>query len=321
MPIGYKIVEGTITIIEDKAELIRKVYESYVSGTSMKGIAKMLMDSGELNANGKPFWSHGSIGNILSNVKYKGNDFYPAIISEELFAEAQRHRKEQNALLNRNTNYFANAPASNYAFSGKIFCGECGAVFKRYTEHHNKNKKSNWKCKKYIADNRVFCRSGTVDDIQLVNAFTDIINRILNNLEFIRQSPQPANLLQDHGVNQLTQQITESLKSSQIDYQKVKQLILERAALQYKNAKVNDLEYQTGNLQAALEGHSSIQEFDKELFAKTIKSITVYPTGRLKFELMNGIQLDGRYATSAERREANGKNKESSVNHSSQSSL
>lgn len=305
MPIGYKMVDGVITILEDKAELVRKVFEYYVSGSSMLQIARMFTDMGVLNGNGKPSWSHGSIGNILSNVKYKGDGFYPAIIPEDLFTEAEKRRNEQSILLSRNINYFANAPASNYPFSGKVKCSECGAIFKRYTQHHNPNKKAYWKCKNYIVDNRVSCRSGVVDDRQLESAFIEVINRMIKNPTLIKQPPQLTDLLQCEGVNQLTQQIIAGLNEPKIDNKKMKQLIFERAALQYQNARVNDLEYQTTKLQTVLEDCLPIQEFDEELFSKTVKSITVYPTGQLRFELINGIQLDGRYAIRSERRNSN----------------
>ena len=305
MPIGYKMVDGVITILEDKADLVRKVFECYVSGSSLLQIARMFTDMGVLNGNGKPSWSHGSIGNILSNVKYKGDGFYPAIIPEDLFAEAEKRRNEQSILLSRNINYFANAPASNYPFSGKVKCSECGATFKRYTQHHNPNKKAYWKCKNYIVDNRVFCRSGVVDDRQLESAFIEIINSVIQNPTLIKHPPQLTDLLQCEGVNQLTQQIIAGLDEPQIDNRKMKRLIFERAALQYQNARVNDLEYQTTKLQTALEGCLPIREFDEELFSKTIKTITVYPTGQLQFELINGIQLDGRYAMRKERRNSN----------------
>lgn len=322
MPIGYKMVDGVITILEDKAELVRKVFECYVSGSSMLQISRMFTDIGVLNGNGKPSWSHGSIGNILSNVKYKGDGFYPAIIPEDLFVEAEKRRNEQSTLLSRNINYFANVPTSNYPFSGKVKCSECGAIFKRYTEHHNANKKANWKCKNYIVDNRVYCRNGVVDDRQLENAFVEIINTIIQNPMIIKNSPQLTDLLQCEGVNRLTQQIIAGINESQIDNRKMKRLIFERAALQYKNARVNDLEYQTNKLQNVLEGCMPIREFDEKLFSKTIKSITVYPTGQLRFELINEIHLDSRYSMRNERRNLNAQSKEkSSINHPAQSRI
>lgn len=321
MPIGYRMIDGIITIKDDKAELVRRVFEYYVSGISMLQIAKKFIDMGVLNANGKPFWNHGSIGKILSNVKYIGDEFYPAIITEELFEKAKQRRKEQSVLLNRNTNYFANALASNYPFRGKVICGECGAIFKRYTEHHNANKKSNWKCKNYIVNNRVSCRSGVVDDKQLETAFIEIINRVIQNSDLIKASPRLLESTPNEKVNKVTQQIADGFSNPEINYKKMAQLIFERASEQYQNATVDDFEYQTNKLQTLLQNRKPVTEFDEELFANTIKSITVYTTERLRFELINGIQIDIGYTLRMVRRNSNAQNKENSVHHPTQTGI
>ncbi|MGI6448986.1 MAG: recombinase family protein [Desulfitobacteriia bacterium] len=189
MPFGYKIIDGAVTIEPEKADLVRKMFNDFISGISLKQMAKDLTEMKVPNANGKPSWNHGSIGKILSNCKYTGSDFYPAIIPEEVFNAANRLREEKNARLGRNVNYYANGIASTYPFSGRLICGECGSVFKRYTEHHDKNKKCNWKCKRYIVDNRVCCKSGVVDDKQLEAGFIQIINRVMENPEMIEKRP------------------------------------------------------------------------------------------------------------------------------------
>ena len=321
MPIGYRMIDGIITIKDDKAELDRRVFDYYVSGISMLQVAKKFTDMGVLNANGKSFWNHGSIGKILSNVKYIGDEFYPAIITEELFEKAKQRRKEQSVLLNRNTNYFANALASNYPFSGKVICGECRAIFKRYTEHHNANKKSNWKCKNYIVNNRVSCRSGVVDDKQLETVFIEIINRVIQNSDLIKALPKLLESTSNEKVNKVTQQIAYCFSNPEINYKKMAQLIFERASEQYQNATVDDFEYQTNKLQTLLQNRKPVTEFDEELFANTIKSITVYTTERLRFELINGIQIDIGYTLRTVRRNSNAQNKENSVHHPTQTGI
>ncbi|OLN32903.1 recombinase family protein [Desulfosporosinus metallidurans] len=189
MPFGYKIINGTVTILPEKADLIRKMFNEYIAGISLLQMAKDLTQQGIPNANGKPSWNHGSIGKILSNCKYIGNDFYPAIVTEEVFNSVKACREEKNTQLNRNTNYYANGITSTYPFSGKVVCSECGSVFRRYTEHHDRNKKCNWKCKRYIVDNRVCCKSGVVDDHQLEAAFIEIINRVLEKPDVIETHP------------------------------------------------------------------------------------------------------------------------------------
>ncbi|OLN26183.1 recombinase family protein [Desulfosporosinus metallidurans] len=321
MPIGYKMIDGVITIKDDKAELVRKAFDYYASGISMLQIAKEFTDMGALNANGKPLWNHGSIGKILNNVKYIGDEFYPAIITGELFEKAEKRREEQCLLLNRNTNYFANALTSKYPFSGKVVCGECGAIFKRYTEHHNANKKANWKCKNYIVDNRVSCRSGVIDDKQLEATFIGIINKVIKNPNLVKPSSKLAELTQNEKVDKVSQQIVDGFSSSKINYEKMVQLIFERSSKIYQSAKLNDFEYQTKKLLSVLQNSKPVTEFGEELFVKTIKSITVYVSGQLRFELINGIQIDAGYPLRTGRRNPYAKDKENSVNNPAQSGI
>jgi hypothetical protein len=97
-PFGYKIIDGAVTIEPEKADLVRKMFDDFISGISLKQMAKDLTEMKVSNANGKPSWNHGSIGKILSNWKYTGNDFYPAIIPEEVFNAAHKLREEKNTV-------------------------------------------------------------------------------------------------------------------------------------------------------------------------------------------------------------------------------
>jgi site-specific DNA recombinase len=77
MPIGYKMVDGKIQIDETKEKVVKKVFKDYLSGVSTYELAKKLTSMGFLNANNKPSWNYGSIGKILENTKYLGDDLYP----------------------------------------------------------------------------------------------------------------------------------------------------------------------------------------------------------------------------------------------------
>ncbi len=292
MPFGYKIINGTVTILPEKADLIRKMFNDYIAGTSLLQMAKDLTQQEIPNANGKPSWNHCSIGKILSNCKYIGNDFYPAIVTEDVFNSVKACREEKNTQLNRNTNYYANGITSTYPFSGKVVCGECGSVFRRYTEHHNKNKKCNWKCKRYIVDNRVCCKSEVVDDHQLEAAFIEIFNRVLEKPDVIETHPTVKAVQESTELKRLTQQITSALHKSDSESAELAELLFKRAAEQYRLSTIDDFEYQTRKLKAIFQIHKPITEFDEALFKATIKSITVEKIGQLRFEMANGVTLN-----------------------------
>lgn len=296
MPLGYKMRDGIIQVNEEQVELVIRAFEAYASGTSMLQIAKMFMKQGVPNANGKASWSHTSIGKILSNQKYRGDEFYPAIITEVLFDDTQNQRKTQYKQLNKNRNYFANAISSKYPFSGKLICGECGELMKRYTEHHSNNKKHNWKCKNYIVDNRVSCRSGIIDDRQLQRTAIEAINKIILDSELLKlKRVIEQGIPQNYKCGQMSRQVSEALNKPEINIENVRRLIFEKAAFLYQNVEVDDYEYQTSKIQKILEGKSILTEFEEDIFNAVIKSIIVYADGRLRIEFMNGAQLNSQY--------------------------
>jgi len=321
IPFGYKIIDGTVAIEPEKAELVRKMFNDFISGISLNQMAKALTEMKVPNANGKPSWNHGSIGKILSNWKYTGNDFYPAIIPEEVFNAANKLREEKNAQLGRNVNYFANGISSTYPFSGRLICGECGSVFKRYTEHHNKNKKCNWKCKRYIVDNRVCCKSGVVDDKQLEVAFIQIINRVMENPEMIEKRPAVNAIAESAELRKIKSQISSGLGQNGLKPSDMAQLLFKRAAEQYLISQVDDFEYKTRKLKAALESFKPIKAFDEALFKSTIKSITVETTGQLRFELINGVVLSTPYKLRGKGGKTHGDGTKNSIGNSGKSDL
>ena len=85
MPRGYKIENGKVVIDTEEEALVKRIFELYLSGMSLDRIS-------EETGLGL---THGPISRILANEKYLGDDFYPAIISRELFDEVAKVRKER----------------------------------------------------------------------------------------------------------------------------------------------------------------------------------------------------------------------------------
>lgn len=78
-PIGYRIENGMAVIDEPAAEKVRRLYENYLTGMSLDVVGKSV---------GFDFF-HSAIKRILSNRHYLGDDFYPAIIDEDIFNDVQ----------------------------------------------------------------------------------------------------------------------------------------------------------------------------------------------------------------------------------------
>ena len=90
-PYGYRIENGIAVIDEDAVGKLRKLYENYLSGLSLKDAAA------EAGIN----TYHGTAKRLLKTRHYLGDDFYPAIVDEAVFQKAQEELTKRAAALGR----------------------------------------------------------------------------------------------------------------------------------------------------------------------------------------------------------------------------
>lgn len=131
IPIGYEYEDGKLIVNPYEAEQVRKIYEWYLAGASLKGITDRLQDEGYTNKYSS-YNSWSSVRNILGNETYTGTlhfgdivveDAHEAIISKEQFNAAQILRGK------RQEQYGSTAFQSKHLLTGLLFCGHCGGRY------------------------------------------------------------------------------------------------------------------------------------------------------------------------------------------------
>lgn len=311
MPMGYKMVNGQIQINGEHAKIIKSIFADYVEGKSLKSIATELTDRSVLNANKKPNWNHGSVGKILQNVKYQGDEFYPRLIDEATYKKAQDLRTATEVKLGRTQQF--NAMKNQSIFSGKIKCGECGETYKKYVEHAGKpSEKIKWKCKHYIFQNRVLCRNSFFIDDELKSIFTEATNQLIRQkkrLDKIQPDEPPKMNLE---LRQTDNRIKELEQDGEFSSPELAELIFKRAVLYYDGSTVADQKRNAGKLKSALSDINILTEFNEELFEIIIKRMTVYKETSVKVEFINGVIIN----ISIEYKRKDGKNGSSEKNGS-----
>lgn len=127
-PIGYKRIDGSLVIDEEKAPVIRFVFQNYIDGISYANIIKNARERYGVKL------SMSGLKLILQNEVYTGkyiyrtydgetfvyDDNHEAIVSRETYEKA----KEKRIANKRSPN--AGKGKRKYALSGLINCGECG---------------------------------------------------------------------------------------------------------------------------------------------------------------------------------------------------
>lgn len=159
---GYRLVDGKFHVVPEEAEVVKMIYELYLSGMGYNKIVRTLMEEGITSHFGP--WAHTSIRDILTNEKYAGDmllqksfiedfrtkkkrkntgemrrvyvkDCHEAIIDRRTFnavqAEMARRGHRQAAIMEHRNPAHDN---SAKLFTGLIVCGDCGSTFlRKYT--------------------------------------------------------------------------------------------------------------------------------------------------------------------------------------------
>lgn len=286
-PLGYRIQNGKAEIEPETAGLVREVFTAYLTGTSTYRIAKDFTQRGILNANHKPSWSHGSIGNILENRKYLGDEFYPPLIEQHVFDQVQARRMQKVKEMGRNEPW--KRLGNQSVWSSLLVCGECGQPYRKYTE---KGKRPKWRCRHYIYHNHVFCRNPFLREEQLGQAFVQAINQVIETPTYLKPDFKEAPLPESVVERKLTARINSLLAEPSCDAQTVKQLAFQRAAEQYRNIHIiDDRAYQNEKLADILHGVGRQTVCDPELLKAAIGKIVVRKHTGLEFYLKNGRSI------------------------------
>ena len=108
-PYGYRIENGAAVINEAEAECVKRIFNNYISGMSLREAAK---------AAGHPL-VHSTVKRMLTKKYYCGDDFYPAIIDISTFhtANSELKRRADNKNQTGKTRRIIPKPEKEFTFS------------------------------------------------------------------------------------------------------------------------------------------------------------------------------------------------------------
>lgn len=285
IPYGYLIVNGKCQIHKEFGNMVCEIFSLYINGMSTNQIAKKLIGKGILNNEQKPSWNHGTIGRILENKKYMGDEFYPQIIDKEIFEQVQEMRKNKAASLGRIEQ--PNSISNKTIWNDLLICGQCGQHYKKYLE---KGKIPLWKCSHYIYKNRVQCSNIFLNEELLEKAFIVTINQAIQKPQKVIRQVERKQDSESYVEKRLTIQIQDILCHDDIDASKLKDLAYKRAAEQYKTSVYNENKIQNTILIEKLYSIPIQKEFNPKLLKEAISKIVVQKEGFLEFHFKNGYK-------------------------------
>lgn len=208
--LGYRIEESNLVVVEDEAEIVRNIYEMYISGYGVGKITKTLNERGYKSRLDNKF-SRSTIFHILRNLDYTGDlllqktfkkDFlanrstinkgeknqylvenaHEAIISKELFEAVQIE------ISRRSAQHPNSKKRGSYLFSKLITCGHCGATLNR----GKTGKYYSYRCPTYRHQGKEVCSARNIPESEIKRLTSDVLGvksltlkRLTNEIESI----------------------------------------------------------------------------------------------------------------------------------------
>ena len=192
--LGYRYKGDCFVIVPEEAELVRRIYDLYLSGLGTTAIVKILNEEECRTRFDNEKWHRSVIHGILTNDTYTGNltlqktfsedhiskitrinrgelpkyyaeETHEAIIPMETFQAVQAEMARRAAKAHRNGRTYT-------PFSGKLICGICG-------KHYNRRKKARgecWDCITFNDFGKEACPSKRIPESTLMEKTAEILH-------------------------------------------------------------------------------------------------------------------------------------------------
>lgn len=201
---GYRLTGERFEIVPEEAEVVKEIFNLYLSGMGYAKIARTLIERGISSCFGGT-WSSASVRDILLNEKYTGDlllqkyfreDFrtkkdrkntgelrkvyvknsHDGIIDRQTFQAAQQEIERRSA---RQMEIMAHRTVghenSSKLFTGLISCGFCGGTYVRKYTNAKSGDQPIWICNQYFKYGKAACQSQRISEDILMEKTKEIL--------------------------------------------------------------------------------------------------------------------------------------------------
>lgn len=284
IPYGYEMESGKLVIRKSSADIVKEIFDRYLSGESMRNVAKLFNKLHIEYSPGVVGWNTARIKRILEDKRYVGDEDYPQIISHETLQKADFIRDYKNKQKN------VNKKETIYNLNAETICPRCGNVMKRRCEPRTKIRE------RWICQNADCRKTIAITDDSLLAKIADILNQLTDNPNQIHQfdSAEAINL----EAYRIDNEIQRMLDSRQIAKEEIRKKLLASASIHY--ADLDTKQYEAQRLKNIIENQKSTTEFPIELFNQAVDTISFDENGEVIIILITGqtIRREQTYAAS-----------------------
>ena len=223
---GYKknTETGKPEIDFAEAEIVKSIFENYLSGSSLDDIKAMLERNGVRTSKGKAEWSKAIIKAMLTNEKYCGDvllqktyivdpiskkvkvnrgerakylitNNHPAIIERDMFKLVQMEIAKRNSKGRTSDKAITEQGkySGKYALTDILICGECGSPYRRKAWKTKDGTRYVWRCLNRLEKGKISdCKGKALDETMLQDAICRGLRKLIQDDDIVSDTMDSA---------------------------------------------------------------------------------------------------------------------------------
>lgn len=263
IPFGYVCREGAFVKDQACAEIVNEIFDAYIAGDTLKGIADELSNRRITYFGDNTAWNKNMISRILDDRRYLGNDTYPMIVSSDKFNSASNARQGRGSKQ-------PELPTLTKTVKKMLVCEECGSTFRRVGKWRTREKwlcMGGCKCSRYLDDETIF--SGIVE----------VMNKVISSPALLDGQRKTSSYKPTPDIIRKEKEINRLMEQKDADFKVVASTIFDLVSDKFDCCCIGEKNTVTGRLSSEYENLPRQEALDEALFKRTVEKITVDKDG------------------------------------------
>jgi len=273
IPFGYKMEKGEIVQHTDEADAVAFIYDSYLQGGSYLTIAKAMTELGVRYHAATTEWNKHMVKRILENLKYTGDDGYPAILPVDVWNGAQAKRDGKTA-------DWQNQSICVELVKRRMLCGECGSVISKDASARDGVRW--WHCSNPECPVTLKMRDDALEE-----TVTALLNRLITSPEMF-DPREPTAPRASFDAARMQNEINRELGKADLNEEYLTSLILACAAEKYALLDDGSEQRKIAGVKTELTKRPLLTAFDPALFSDTTEALLVMADKTLALRVAGG---------------------------------
>ena len=281
IPFGYEVKAGNIIIKKSEGEFVKTIFDSYISGQSLRAIAIEMTNNHLEFCEGKTVWNKNMIKRIIEDPRYIGEGGYPQLVDKGVLDKACEIKNKRN--LQKDV-----IPEKVITrFNCYVVCASCGSGVKRI-RNAKRDIPEYWLCENPDCKKHI-----NISDQEFLRQTTEILNSLVKNPQSVYHDTLESSSAGSKGYNhesppeirQIENEIERMMYGVDVDKEKLKELIYRCAGEKYRLADGNEIV--TELLKAEFEKSDPLFSFNRDLLGKVVSEIRLSEGDEIKLVLKN----------------------------------